>query len=89
MSNIITPDQRIFATRTAYRTVGVFRIVATYGGGPYIDLHWWDASGPAFEVINVWDYRAGSRKPFNLSAELTGWIRENRREIANYYRHTA
>ena len=89
MSNIITPEQKILSTRTAYRTVGPFKIVATYNGGPYIDLHWEDAHGPAFEVINVWDYRAGSRKPFNLSAELTEWIRENRREIANYYRHTA
>ena len=89
MSNIIAPEQRIHSTRTAYRTVGQFRIVATYTGGPYIDLHWHTAAGPAFEVINVWDYRTGSRKPFNLSAELTEWLRENRREIANYYRHTA
>ena len=89
MSNVIAPDQKIVATRTAYRTVGQFRIVATYTGGPYIDLHWHTAAGPAFEVINVWDYRAGARKPFNLSAELTGWLRENRHEIANYYRHTA
>ena len=89
MSNVIAPEQRIHSTRTAYRTVNGVRIVATYNGGPYIDLHWHTAAGPAFEVINVWDYRAGSRKPFNLSAELTGWLRENRREIANYYRHTA
>ena len=89
MSNVITPDQKILTTRTAHRTVNGVRIVATYTGGPYIDLHWHTAAGPAFEVINVWDYRAGSRKPFNLSAELTEWLRENRREIANYYRHTA
>ena len=89
MSNVITPDQKILTTRTAYRTVGQFSIVATYTGGPYIDLHWHTAAGPAFEVINVGDYRAGARKPFNLSAELTEWLRENRREIANYYRHTA
>ena len=89
MSNIIAPEQRIHSTRTAYRTVNGVRIVATYTGGPYIDLHWHTASGPAFEVINVWDYRAGARKPFNLSAELTEWLRENRRELANYYRHTA
>ena len=40
MSNTITPDQKIRATRTAYRTVNGVRIVATYNGGPYIDLHW-------------------------------------------------
>ena len=89
MSNIIPPDQKIRATRTAYRTVNGVRIVATYNGGPYIDLHWHTADDPAFEVINVWDYRTGSLRPFNLSAELTDWIRENRRELANYYRHTA
>lgn len=89
MSNVITPEQRIHSPRTAYRTVGDYRIVATYNGGPYIDLHWHTADGPAFEVINVWDYSTGSRKPFNLSAELTEWLRENRSEISNYYRHTA
>lgn len=89
MPNIIAPDQTIIATRTAYRTVGNYRIVATYNGGPYIDLHWNAADGPAFEVINVWDYRAGSRKPFNLSHELTVWLRGNRHELTNYYRHTA
>ena len=89
MSNVIAPDQKIVATRTAYRTVGDYRIVATYNGGPYIDLHWHTADGLAFEVINVWDYRAGARKPFNLSDELTEWLRENRRELSNYYRHTA
>ena len=89
MSNIITPDQTIVATRTAYRTVGPFRIVATYNGGPYIDLHWDSADGPAFEVINVWDYRTGERKRFNLSAELTKWIRSTGlREIRNYRRNT-
>ena len=89
MSNVIAPEQKIVATRTAYRTVNGVRIVATYNCGPYIDLHWHTADGPAFEVINVWDYRAGSRKPFNISDELTEWLRENRSEIANYYRHTA
>jgi len=90
MSNVIAPDQAIISRRTAFRTVNGVRIVATYNGGPYIDLHWHTADGPAFEVINVWDYRTGSRKPFNLSAELTDWIKSQPRgEIANYYRHTA
>jgi hypothetical protein len=89
MATLIAPNQAIISRRTAFRTVNGYRIVATYSGGPYIDLHWNDANGPAFEVINVWDYRTGSRKPFNLSQELTDWVRENRREIANYWRHTA
>lgn len=90
MSNVIATNQEIRSTRTAYRTINGTRIVATYNGGPYIDLHWHSALGPAFEVINVWDYRAGKREEFNVSAKLTEWIKDTgAAEIANYYRHTA
>lgn len=89
MSTYIEPNQRIVAQRTAYRTVNGLRIVATYNGGPYIDLHWDSAHGPAFEVINVWDYRKGERERFNLSAKLTEWIKQTGIcEIRNYRRHT-
>lgn len=76
---------------TAYRTINGVRIVATHAGGPYIDLHWHSADSPAFEVINVWDYRAGKLiDGLNISRELTEWIRETgASEIRNYYRHTA
>lgn len=90
MSNVITPDQRIHSTCTAFRTVEGVRIVATYNSGPYIDLHWHTADGPAFEVINVFDYRRGERETFNLSAKLSEWIKDTgTAEIRNYYRHTA
>lgn len=89
MNTYIEPNQRIVAYRTAFRTVEGLRIVATYSGGPYIDLHWDSANGPAFEVINVWDYRKGERERFNLSAKLTEWIKQTGlREIRNYRRNT-
>ena len=88
--NYIEPDQKVVAQRTAFRTVDGLRIVATYSGGPYIDLHWGTVDGPVFEVINVWDYRKGERERFNLSAKLSKWIKDTgRAEIRNYYRHTA
>lgn len=44
-------------------------IRGTYAGGPYIDLHFGD--GPAFDVINVWDYAAG--KPTIENTENAVW----------------
>lgn len=89
------PGIRINATYSggpAFEVINVsrVRIYATYSGGPYIDLHWHSPSGPVFEVINVYDYRAGEVKPdLNVSRELSEWLRENRQELANYYRNTA
>lgn len=85
------------ATQTAYRTVGTYgygepvRIYAVWGGGMYIDLAWYSANGPVFEVINVYDYRAGKvQDDVNVSRELTEWIKATgKAEIANYFRHTA
>ena len=83
------------ARNTAYRTVfveglGYTKIVAKYGGGIYIDLHWFDQFGSILEVVNVYDYRAGKVGEFNVSAELTKWLKENGSPdtLANYYRNT-
>ena len=45
----MTEDQR-----TAHVEMNGHVIKGTYHGGAYIDLSFGD--GPAFEVINVWDY---------------------------------
>ena len=83
------------ARNTAYRTVfvkglGYTKIVAKYNGGIYIDLHWFDQFGQTMEVINVYDYRAARVRDFNVSAELTNWLKENGSPdtLANYYRNT-
>ena len=45
---------------TAYRTIDVtIQIVGVWRGGIYIDLFWGHNLESAFEVINVYDYRAG------------------------------
>lgn len=82
--------------QTAYRTIqldqyNTVQIHAEYTGGIYIDLHWHTYYGPAFEVINVYDYRAGKLQDnINVSKELTEWIKATgKAEIRNYYRHTA
>lgn len=83
------------ARNTAYRTVfvkglGDTKIAAKFDGGIYIELHWFDQFGPILEVINVYDYRAGKATEFNVSAELTNWLKENGSPdtLANYYRNT-
>ena len=83
------------ASNSAYRTVqvkglGATKVVATWDGGMYIDIHWFSASGPVMEVVNVYDYRAGKiQDNANVSAELTEWLKEHdSAELANYYRHT-
>ncbi len=76
--------------KTAHRTVGQYKIVAVWHGGTYIDLHWDSPAGNVLEVINVHDYKTGkTREDVNVSHELTEWLRENRREVPNYFRHTA
>ena len=83
--------------KTAHRTIpstaaryGNFRVVAEWSGGMYIDLHWDSLDGNIFEVINVYDYQAGKiQDNVNVSHKLTKWLKENRSELPNYYRHTA
>lgn len=81
------------ATRdTAYRTIDQdMQIVATWSGGMYIELFWGHNLQEPFEVINVYDYRAGRiEENVNVSKELTKWISSTgKAEIRNYYRHTA
>ncbi|QOC59440.1 hypothetical protein SEA_LIFES_119 [Microbacterium phage Lifes] len=77
---------------TAYRTIDdTIQIVAVWRGGIYIDLFWGHNLESAFEVINVYDYRAGKiQDNVNVSKELTEWIKSTgKAEIRNYYRHTA
>lgn len=85
---------RLQATRTVYAGPERYlldrrqwRITATYHGGAYIDLHFGNADGPAFEVINVWDYAAGkARIAFRQSAvadRLAEWIDDNRDSLAH------
>lgn len=83
-------------TKTAHRTIpgtaagfGNLKVVAEWKGGMYIDLHWDSVDGNVFEVINVYDYQAGKVRDVNVSHELTEWLKENRSELPNYYRHTA
>ncbi len=79
-------------TETAYRTIDdTIQIVAVWKGGIYIDLFWGHNLESAFEVINVYDYRAGKiQDNVNVSKELTEWIKATgKAEIRNYYRHTA
>lgn len=74
---------------------GSYDILATYGGGPYVNLSW--GAGPAFEVINVWDRQAAAATPEGLAEILTTWLvgieegdnPDDHAELANYYRHTA
>lgn len=69
-----------------------WRIVATWQGGAYIDLHFDTAASPAFEVINVYDYAArAARIPFRQSAladRLAEWLSDNRdnlrHDLPNY-----
>lgn len=78
-------------TETAYRTIDdTIQIVAVWRGGIYIDLFWGHNLESAFEVINVYDYRAGKLQDnVNVSKELTEWIKSTgKAEIRNYYRHT-
>ncbi len=62
---------------TATVTVEGYDIRATYEGGAYIDLHFGE-SDIAFDVINVYDYRAGAPTIPNtdeaVAAELAEWI---------------
>lgn len=75
--------------RTAVITVEGQTIVGTYHGGAYIDLHFEDASAPAFEVINVYDYAAGKTTiPFTSDAvrdEMLTWAEEvTTHDLDNY-----
>ena len=78
------------AMRTAQvKGLGSTEIHATWTGGIYIDLHWFDKDGPVLDVINVYDYRAGEIKLTSVSQELTEWLKEHdTEELANYYRNT-
>ncbi len=94
----VTTDERDWSTGRRKRVIVL--IVAVDRGGPYVDLYWHhgprnmfnaDTATP-FEVINVWDYRTGTRENVTVRAALAGWlksIRETRGELSNYYRHTA
>lgn len=66
-------------------TAGGYEIRGTYHGGPYIDLSF--GGGPAFDVINVWDYAAGqSTIPCSKAAvfaALREWRRDNRESLAH------
>jgi hypothetical protein len=80
-----------------------YRITAVWQGGAYVDLYWGsDKSGRApFDVINVWDYRAGKVEEHMsqwgaLTRELEEWYEslgetaaDRRAELSNYYAHTA
>lgn len=63
-------------------------IVATWQGGPYVDLHWDWAQSPAFEVLNVWDYETGACEiPFTreaLRGKLLGFVHDPETDLANY-----
>ena len=75
--------------RTAHIEVAGQTIVGTYHGGAYIDLHFDEASAPAFEVINVYDYAAGKATiPFTSDAvrdEMLTWAEEvDLHDLDNY-----
>jgi hypothetical protein len=95
----VTTDERDWSTGRRQRVVVM--IVAVDHGGPYVDLYWHhgtretfraDAATP-FEVVNVWDYRTGTRENVTARAALAGWLNSirasSRGELSNYYRHTA
>jgi hypothetical protein len=62
-------------------------IVGTYEGGAYIDLHFDSASAPAFDVINVWDYRADAPTIPNTSAAVKAEMIEWRDEAGDSLAH--
>ena len=74
--------------KSATRKVNGYQIYAEYTGGIYIDLKWGKYACESFDVINVYDYRKGEIKEFNISQELTEWIKANRHDIAHRYRST-
>ena len=56
------------------RTVTIEEITFRDHGGPYVDVC---LGSRAFDVINVWDYEAGHRRPdVNLRALARRWMRE-------------